>query len=98
MAVDRLVFVGVWLFATFAATGLVYKNVPQIRTANDDTIKTYGGLVAENLPPAGGICLSDDSQRTFLVESALVREGRARDFLLVDTASLAVPAYHSYPS
>ncbi len=77
-------------------TGLVYKNVPQIRTANDDTLKKYGALVTENLPHAGGICLSDDSQRIFLVESALAREGRARDFLLVDTASLAVPAYHSY--
>ncbi len=96
MALDRMMFAGVWLFVTFAATGLIYKNVPQIRTANDDTLKTYGGLVAENLSPAGGICLSDDLQRIFLVESALVREGRARDFLMVDTASLAVPAYHSY--
>src|ERR1019366_3695813 len=30
------------------------------------------------------------------VQAALVREGRAGDYLLVDTASLAVPAYHSY--
>jgi tetratricopeptide (TPR) repeat protein len=96
MALDRLVFAGVWLFAAFAATGLIYKNVPQIRNANDDTFKIYGELAAENLPPAGGICLSDDSRQTLLVKSALVRKGRAQDFLLVDTASLGVPSYHSY--
>jgi tetratricopeptide (TPR) repeat protein len=93
---NRVLFVGVWLFAIFTVTGLAYKNVPQIRNANDDTFKTYGALVAENLPATGGICLSDDSQRTFLVQAALVRAGRAGDFLLVDTASLPVPAYHSY--
>ena len=93
---NRLIFAGVWLFVAFAVTGLVYKNLPQIRSANDDTFKTFGALVAENLPAAGGICLSDDSRRTILVQAALVREGRAGDYLLVDTASLAVPAYHSY--
>jgi tetratricopeptide (TPR) repeat protein len=96
MALDRLVFAGVWLFAAFAAAGLIYKNVPQIQNANDETFKNYGELAVENLPAAGGICLSDDSRRTLLVKSALVREGRARDFLLVDTASLGVPSYHSY--
>jgi tetratricopeptide (TPR) repeat protein len=92
----RLVAAGVWLFAAFATTGLVFKNVPQIRNANDDTFKTYGTLVTENLPSAGGICLSDDSRRTFLTQAALVRAGRAGDFLLVDTANLAVPAYHTF--
>jgi len=93
---NRLVFGGVWLFAAFAVTGLVYKNVPQIRNANDDTFKTYGALVSESLPPAGGICLSDDLRREFFVQSTLLREGRAKDFLLVDTAALPVPAYHAY--
>ena len=93
---NRLVWTGVWLFAAFAATGLVYKNLPQIRNVNDDTCKIFGGLVAENLPPEGGICLSDDPRRTVLVKAALMHEGRAGDFLLVDTASLGAPAYHSF--
>jgi tetratricopeptide (TPR) repeat protein len=93
---NRLVVGGVWLFAAFAVTGLAYKNVPQIRNANDDTFKTFGALAAENLPATGAICLSDDPRRTFFVESALVREGRSRDFLLIDTSSLRVPAYHKY--
>jgi hypothetical protein len=94
--VDRVVFVGVWLFAGVAVAGLVYKNVPQIKNSNDDTFKTYAGLVAENLPSSGGICLSDDPRRMFFVQSILLREGRADDFLLVDTASLAAPAYHAF--
>jgi tetratricopeptide (TPR) repeat protein len=94
----RLVYAGVWLFTAFAATGLVYKNLPQIRNVNDDTCKTYGALVAENLPSQGGICLSDsgDLRRTALLHAALVREGRAGDFLLVDTASLGAPSYHAF--
>ncbi len=92
----RLVWAGVWLFTAFAATGLVYKNLPQIRNVNDDTCKTYGALVAENFPRPGGICLSDDPRRTVLLHAALVREGRAGDFLLVDTASLSAPAYHAF--
>ena len=93
---NRLVWTGVWLFAAFAVTGLVYKNLPQIRSVNDGICKTYGELAVENLPPQGGICLSDDPRRTMLVQAALVREGRADDFLLVDTASLGAPAYHSF--
>ncbi|MEI9863543.1 MAG: tetratricopeptide repeat protein [Limisphaerales bacterium] len=95
-AVDRLVFVGVWVFAAVAALGLTYKNVPQIRSANNDTYSTYGSLTAENLPRAGAICLSDDPQRIFLVQAALMREGRAQDFVLVDTASLTRPDYHAF--
>ena len=90
------ILTGVWLFAALTTAGLFYKNLPQIRDANDDTFKTYAKLVSENLPPAGGICLSDDPRRTLFVHAALVREGRAKDFLLLDTASLPVPAYHSY--
>jgi tetratricopeptide (TPR) repeat protein len=93
---NRLVWTGLWLFAAFAATGLVYKNLPQIRNVNDDTCKTYGALAAESLPPQGGICLSDDPRRAILVKAALVHEGRADDFLLVDTPSLVAPAYHRF--
>ncbi len=95
-ALNNLVFACVWLFAAFAATGLVYKNVPQIRSANDDTISNYASLAAKNLPTTGAICLSDDPKKTFLVRSALMREGRDKDFLMVDTAALPAPAYHSY--
>jgi tetratricopeptide (TPR) repeat protein len=95
-SLNRVVLVSVWLFAAFAMTGLAYKNTPQIRDANDDTFKKYTALVEENLPHTGGILLSDDSRRTLLLRAALVRDGRAKDFLLADTEYLPVPAYHRY--
>jgi tetratricopeptide (TPR) repeat protein len=93
---NRLAVGAVWLFALFAMTGLVYKNVPQIRGINDDTFKKYTALTEENLPRAGGILLSDDSRRLFLVQAALTQDGRAKDFAFADTSALSVPAYHHY--
>jgi tetratricopeptide (TPR) repeat protein len=93
---DRLAVGGVWLFAAVAIIGLAYKNGPQIRAANDDTFKTYATLTEENLPRDGGILLSDDAQRMFLTEAAMVRDGRAKNFVFVDTQSLPAPAYHRY--
>ena len=93
---NRVAVGGVWLFAALSVTGLAYKNAPQIRGANDDTFKTYAALTEASLPPAGGILLSDDLLRMFFVEAALVRDGRAKDYLLLDTQSLPVPAYHRF--
>jgi tetratricopeptide (TPR) repeat protein len=92
----RLVAGAVCLFAAFAMTGLVYKNIPQIRDTNDDTFKKYAALTVENLPRAGGILLSDDARRQFFVQAALTQDGRAKDFVLVDTASLPAPGYHHF--
>jgi tetratricopeptide (TPR) repeat protein len=95
-SINRLAVGGVWLFAVFTVTGLAYKNAPQIRDTNDDTFKTYASLTEENLPRTGGILLCDDSRRMFFVEAALVCDGRAKDFLFLDTQSLPQPAYHRY--
>ena len=95
-SLNRVVLVSVWLFVAVAATGLVYKNTPQIREVNDDTLKKYTALLEANLPSGGGILLSDDSRRTLLLRAALVRDGRAKEFLLADTQYLPVPAYHRY--
>jgi tetratricopeptide (TPR) repeat protein len=95
-SLNRVVLAGVWLFAAVAMTGLAYKNIPQIQAANDDTFKKYAALVEASLPRGGGIVLSDDSRRLLLVQAALARDGRAKDFLLADTAYLPVPAYHRY--
>ena len=95
-SLNRVVIVGVWLFAAFAVTGLAYKNIPQIRDTNDDTFKKYAALMEENLPRTGGILLSDDSRRMIFVQAALARDGRAKDFLLVDAQFLTAPWYHRY--
>ena len=95
-ALNRLIVVGIWLFAAFAITGLVYKNVPQIRDTNDDTFKKYAAFAAENLPRAGGILLSDDSRRLIFVQAALAQNGRAKNFVLVNTQFLPAPPYHNF--
>jgi tetratricopeptide (TPR) repeat protein len=77
-----------------AGVGLTYKNAPLIRAANDDTFQRYASLAVENLPRTGGMLLSDDSQRLYLAEAALTREGRAKRFVFLDTQSLIWPAYH----
>ena len=93
---DRLVVAGVWLLGVVAVAGLAYRNAPQIRDTNGDTFRRYTSLTEEKLPAAGGYLLSDDPRQLALAQSALVRDGRARDFVPLDTQSLVVPAYHRY--
>ena len=94
--VNPLVVVGVWALAAVAATGLIYRNTPQIQAANDDTFRKYASLMEENLPRAGAILLSDDSWRLFLLQAALAQNGRAKDFLFLDTHSLMSPDYFRF--
>jgi tetratricopeptide (TPR) repeat protein len=86
----------VCLLAIVAVTGLVYKNAPQIRETNGDTLKNYAALAEENLPRAGGIILSDDPRRLFIMQALLARDGREKDFVPLDTHSLEFPAYHTF--
>jgi tetratricopeptide (TPR) repeat protein len=90
---DPVVIVAFWLFVAVTVTGLIYRNTPQIRNTNDDTFKKYASFVTMNLPRSGGILLSDDPFRLMLTEAALVREGRGKDFVPLDTRSLYWPAY-----
>jgi len=89
-----LAVTAVWLLLLAAGVGLIYKNGPLLLTANDKTFQHYASLVAECLPRTGGMLLSDDSQRLYLTEAALTRDGRAKDFVFLDTQSLVWPAYH----
>jgi hypothetical protein len=38
---------------------------------------------------------SDDPRRLLLMQSALTQAGRAKDYVMLDTASLEWPAYYS---
>ena len=87
---------GVFVLAALAITGLVYKNTPQVRRVNDDTLSQYASFVEENLPQGGGVLLSDDPRHLFLVQAALVRDGRGKEFVPVYTQWLAYPAYHEF--
>jgi tetratricopeptide (TPR) repeat protein len=91
-----LIVLCVRLLFILAVAGLIYKNAPQIRAENDDTLQHYTSLVGENLPRTGGILLADDSRRLYLQEAALARDGRAKDFVFLDTQSLIWPGYHQF--
>ena len=93
---DHLVVTAVWVLAVAAVAGLVYRNAPQIRDTNGDTFRSYTALIEQKLPASGGYLLSDDPRQLFLTQSALVRDGRARDFVPLDTKSLVLPDYHRY--
>jgi tetratricopeptide (TPR) repeat protein len=90
------VVAGVWVVAILAVTGLVYKNAPLIRMVNAGTMSQLASLIIQKLPRNGAIVLSDDPERLFLTQAALAREGRTKDFVMVDTASLPFPEYHRY--
>ena len=87
---------GVWLLFVLAGAGLICKNAPQLRAANDDTFRRYASLVEEGLPGSGGILLSDDHRRLFFEQAALVRDNRMKDFIPVETQSLKYPSYHKF--
>jgi tetratricopeptide (TPR) repeat protein len=91
-----LAVVVIWLLFVSAAAGLVYKNAPLVRGDNNDMLRRYASLEADNLPRSGGLLLSDDWRYLCLTEAALVHDGRARDFVFLDTLSLVVPAYHQF--
>ncbi|MGH7990337.1 MAG: tetratricopeptide repeat protein, partial [Limisphaerales bacterium] len=67
-----------------------------IRAVNGDTLQKYTALVEKNLPRAGGILLSDEPARLLLVQAALARDGRTKDFVPLETASLKYPFYHKF--
>jgi len=93
---NPFVVAGVFVLAALAITGLVYKNRPQVRDFNDSTFSQYASLLEENLPHGGGVLLSDDPQHFFLVQAALARDGRVKDFVPLYTKWLEYPAYHKF--
>jgi tetratricopeptide (TPR) repeat protein len=95
-------------WATYASAALTvgtlaYKNLPQIRAINDDTLLRYAQLTEQTLPRDGGILLSDadgisfsQQTRSLLMQAALARSGRTKDFVVVDTQSLNWAPYLRY--
>ena len=102
-ALCPVVYFGVYAAAAVAVSTLVHKNLPRIRAINDDTLLKYAQLTEQNLPPGGGILLSDaegisssPQTRALLMQAALARSGRDQNFIVVDTDSLNWAPYHRY--
>jgi tetratricopeptide (TPR) repeat protein len=92
---------GVLASSTVMVGALVFKNRPIIKDLNSDVLLKFGELAAENLPkpPAVVLCDSDDSMqfsplRAVVIEATLAREGRAKDYPVLETMALTVSPYH----
>jgi tetratricopeptide (TPR) repeat protein len=93
----------VFILAVLAVAGLAYRNLPVIRSFNGDTLRNYSLLMEAGLPHNGGVLLCDSDNpnqdmplRLFIMQAALTRDGRAREYVPVDTKALIWPAYHRY--
>lgn len=98
-----LIYWGVYVAAAMAIGTLIYKNLAPIRALNDHTLLNYAQFIEQGLPAGGGILMSDaeaadygQHTRTLLMQAALARSGRAKDFLVVDTQSLNWAPYQRY--
>jgi tetratricopeptide (TPR) repeat protein len=93
---NRVAVAGIGIFALFTIIGLFYKNVPQIRGVNDNTLENYGRLVEKHLPQDGGILLADGNNgpgREYIIRAALAQAGLDKKFLVLDTQSLEWAPY-----
>jgi hypothetical protein len=92
----------VWLALVGVPVGLVWNNLPKIRRGNAPDLANFGLLAAQSLPPQGAVVLSDEppyllyAPALYALQAALAQSGDAQKHVLVDTASLAQPAYHRY--
>jgi tetratricopeptide (TPR) repeat protein len=82
-------------FLVLAPVGLLYKNIPQIKTTNGPILQKYAALLTEHLP-ANGVILSDNSSSLQLAQAFLARAGKASDYLFLDTRALQSVAYYRY--
>jgi tetratricopeptide (TPR) repeat protein len=93
--VNTLVTVIVGLLLLLVPTGLVYKNLPEIRRTNGPAIIQYATLLTKSLPE-NAVIFSDDPWRLQLAEASLTRSGRHDDYIAIDTQFLKWPQYHDY--
>ena len=93
---------GTFTCAALAIGLLIYKNAPVIRTVNDDTLWKCARFSTQNLPPGGAILLSDVDSinrqpvHAFIVQAGLAREGRLKNYPVVDTENLELSTYQDY--
>jgi tetratricopeptide (TPR) repeat protein len=96
VALNYAVRGGLVLAVAAVPAGLVWKNLPKLRTEQGPEFSQFGSLAAGSLPPQGAAVLSDDPFRLFALEAALNKRGNRSQYVLVDTASLAQPQYHTH--
>lgn len=86
----------VCLAAVGVPAGLAVKNLPEIRKTTGPYLARMADSVVQSLPAQGGVILSDDLPRLYIVQEALNRKGALDRYILAHTAALERPAYQRY--
>jgi tetratricopeptide (TPR) repeat protein len=97
LLLNRALVAVVLLGAVAMPVALAARNLPEVRQSTRPHLSRFGEVAAQVLKESarpGALVLSDDFLRLYAVRAALERQGRARDFLLLETASLPIPLYH----
>jgi len=90
----RSALTGMFGVALGVPTVLICKNLPGIALKRSDPCGDYIDQVVKSLPPDGAVIIGTDSSRLLYLQTALIREGRAADYLVLDTeAVLQHPDY-----
>jgi tetratricopeptide (TPR) repeat protein len=90
----RAVVAAVWLLLLAVPVALILKNWPSLHTTNGPMLRQMAETSAKELPPEGGIVLSDDPYSLLLLNADLSQESGLGKYMLVHTRSLLSPDYH----
>jgi hypothetical protein len=75
---------------------LFLRNQPQLAEMNGKDLHIYGHTVGQSLPDGPATILSDDPNRLLALAGALSQAKPDHQYILADTASLRLPAYHRF--
>lgn len=75
--------------------GLGMRNLPAIVLVNRQPLVQFGEFALHNLPPGGGIAVSDNPEMLEVFQAAQARSGDKQNWLPLDTLSLPLPEYRT---
>ncbi|MGV3774561.1 MAG: tetratricopeptide repeat protein [Verrucomicrobiales bacterium] len=84
----------VWIGFIAAPIILLIKNFPVVHSNNGAMLKEYTQILSEELPKEQAYLLSEDPLQISLMQAYLKREGKADQYVLINTRSLEMPSYH----
>jgi len=93
---NRGVVVSVWILAAAVPAGLVYKNLPALKSSQGPGLRQYATLAAKSLPAQDSVVLSDDPLSLYAVYSVLQLDGSRRGKILVESTSMTSPLYQRF--
>lgn len=93
--IHKLSVAAVLLLLIGTPVALITRNWNEIRLTNGPMLKDYTASIVESLP-SRALVISDDPFRQFLVQCYLAQQGRAKDFILLNSDWLKWDSYHQH--